>query len=178
MILNPQYILLLILSGMAVLYITRWLPTEVTSLLVIFALSATGILSVEQAFSGFSSPATITVAAMFVLSAGLMRTGALDVVSQLLIRWAGRSVRRLILLMGLFIPIASAFINNTPVVIMMVPVLLSVCRRLNLQPSKVMIPLSFLSIMGGTMTLIGTSTNILIDDLYRGKSRRTRLWSI
>ena len=167
MSLNPQHILLLILAAMTLLYITRWLPTEVTSLLIIFSLAGTGLLSVEDAFSGFSSTATVTVGAMFVLSSGLMRTGALDIVASFMIRWAGRSVRRMILLMGLFIPPASAFINNTPVVIMMVPVLLSVCRRLNLQPSKVMIPLSYLSITGGTMTLIGTSTNILIDDLYR-----------
>lgn len=167
MILNPQLILLLILAVATAFYVTRWLPTAVTSLLVIFGLIATGLLTVEQAFSGFSSTATVTVAAMFVLSSGLMRTGALDVVAIYMARMAGRSVRRMIMIMGFFIPPASAFINNTPVVIMMVPVLLSVCRRLNLQPSKVMIPLSYISIMGGTMTLIGTSTNILIDDLYR-----------
>lgn len=165
--LSPQIILIVIMATMAILYITRWIPTEATSLLVISSLVLTGLLSTEQAFSGFSSTATVTVAAMFVLSAGLLRTGALKAVSAYMIQYAGRSLRRLVLIMGLFIPGASAFINNTPVVVMMVPILLSVCRRLDLPPSKLMLPLSYLSILGGTATLLGTSTNILVDDLYR-----------
>lgn len=164
---SPQITLIVIMVAMAVLYITRWIPSEATSLLVIGTLVLTGLLSTEQAFSGFSSTATVTVAAMFVLSAGLLRTGALKAVSAYLVQYAGRSVRRLIFLMSLFIPGASAFINNTPVVVMMVPILLSVSRRLDLRPSKLMLPLSYLSILGGTATLLGTSTNILVDDLYR-----------
>lgn len=165
--LSPQIILIAIMATMAILYITRWIPSEATSLLVIASLVLTGLLTTEQAFSGFSSTATVTVAAMFVLSAGLLRTGALKAVSAYMIQYAGRSLRRMVLIMGLFIPGASAFINNTPVVVMMVPILLSVCRRLDLPPSKLMLPLSYLSILGGTATLLGTSTNILVDDLYR-----------
>ena len=79
--LSPQFMLIAILLAMATLYITRWISSEATSLLTIFALTITGILSPEQAFSGFSSTATVTIAAMFTLSAGLLRTGALEIIS-------------------------------------------------------------------------------------------------
>lgn len=160
-------LLLLILLAATVLYVTRWLATEITAALTIAALALTGILSTEQALSGFASTATLTVGAMFVLSGGLMRTGALEMVTIQLARFSGGSATRLLLLLALVIPIASAFMNNTPVVVMMVPVILSLSRRFGVRPSKLLIPLSYFSIVGGTATLLGTSTNILIDDLYR-----------
>ena len=160
-------LLLIILAATVTLFVTRWLPMEVTALLTIAALGLSGILDVRHALAGFSSTATVTVGAMFVLSAGLMRTGALETVTITLARFSNGNTTRLLLLLALIIPLASAFMNNTPVVVMMVPVLLSLSRRFGIRPSKLMIPVSYFAILGGTMTLIGTSTNILIDDLYR-----------
>jgi len=160
-------LLFVILLCVTVLYITRWLSTEIVAALTIAALVLTGILSTEEALSGFASTATLTVGAMFVLSAGLMRTGALEMVTIQLAHFSKGSPIRLLLLLAVLLPIASAFMNNTPVVVMMVPVILSLSRRFDISPSKLLIPVSYFAIVGGTVTLLGTSTNILIDDLYR-----------
>ncbi|MBP7963604.1 MAG: SLC13 family permease [Caldilineaceae bacterium] len=159
--------LILIVVAATTLYITRWLSTEVTSILAIAALALTNVLTPAEAFAGFSSTATLTVGAMFVLSAGLLRTGALEAVTIRLADFSRGSPTRLLLLLGIIIPIASAFMNNTPVVVMMIPVILSLSARFKIQPSKLLIPVSYFAVLGGTITLIGTSTNILIDDLYR-----------
>lgn len=160
-------ILAVLLMVASYLYLTDWLATETTSTLVIATLALTGILDTGEALSGFASTATLTVGAMFVISGGLLRTGALEIVTIGLARFSGGSPRRLLILLGGVIPLASAFMNNTPVVVMMAPVVLSLSQRFRIQPSKLLIPLSYFAVLGGTITLLGTSTNILVDDLYR-----------
>lgn len=160
-------LLILIVLTATTLYVTRWVPMEVTSLLVIVSLPILGLLTPEQAFSGFSSSATLTVGAMFVLSGGLIRTGALENITFYLARYSQGSPLRLLAMVALVVPLASAFMNNTPVVVMMVPVILSLARQFGTSPSKLLMPVSYFAILGGTLTLIGTSTNILVDSIYR-----------
>ena len=160
-------VLVVILVVATYLYLTDWLATETTSALAIASLALTGVLDPGEALSGFASTATLTVGAMFVISGGLLRTGALEIVTIGLARFSGGSPRRLLILLGGVIPLASAIMNNTPVVVMMAPVVLSLSQRFRIQPSKLLIPLSYFAVLGGTITLLGTSTNILVDDLYR-----------
>ncbi len=156
-----------IILATVILFVTRLVSIEVTCLFILVALTLTGILTPEEALSGFSSQATVTVAAMFVLSAGLARTGVVQHLVDILTNHGSRRLGPLLLQIGVLVAIASAFANNTPVVVIMVPVILGYCRNCHFASSKVFLPLSYFAILGGTTTLIGTSTNILIDDLYR-----------
>ena len=145
-------------------FVIEKIPADVTALLAMCVLLVTGIISTPDALSVFSNSAPITVAAMFVLSAALERTGVIDLVGQRVVRIAASTgpTLALLMMMGL-VMLLSAFINNTPVVVIMIPVCISLARTLDLPASKLLIPLSFASIFGGTTTLIGTSTNIIVD---------------
>ena len=160
-------ILSLLILAAVTLLITQHVRAEITALLIIATLAMTGMLTPEEAVSGFSSSATVTVAGMFILSAGLIRTGALDMAITFVLRFARESRRRLFLLFTALVPTLSAFANNTPIVVMMIPITLTVCRRLTISPSKLLMPINYLAILGGTCTLIGTSTNILVNDLSK-----------
>lgn len=159
--------LALLLGVALVLLVAQPIRLEVTALLLVFTLGLTGILSPEEALSGFSSPATITVAAMLVISAGLERAGVVDWVAGLLSRRRDLSVRGI--LARLLAPVAgfSAVMNNTPIVALMVPTGLLLARRSQVPSSQLLMPISFFAILGGTCTLLGTSTNILVDSLSR-----------
>ncbi len=160
-----EMLYLIILVGASLLFITEWLSMEVTALLIMVSLALAGILSPAESLAGFSNPATVTVGAMFVLSAGLVRTGALENLTLNLAEFSQGKSRRLLILLGIAVPLASAFINNTPVVAMMVPVIISLALRYEMALSKLLIPVSYFAILGGTLTLIGTSTNILVNEL-------------
>lgn len=145
-----------------ILFATEKLPVDLVALLVMGALLLSGVITPEQGIAGFSNTATITVGAMFVLSAGLFKTGAVNYLGRALSR-----LFRLHLWMGLIVTmiiagVLSGFINNTPVVAIFLPILLGVARDLNVSPSRLLMPLSFASMFGGVCTLIGTSTNILV----------------
>jgi di/tricarboxylate transporter len=160
-------VLLAILAVALVLFVTQLVRIEVTALGIIVALALFGILTPEEALSGFSSPATLTVAAMLVLSVGLERTGVVEFGARLLSRGKAGGLRGLLVLLAIPTVLFSAFMNNTPVVALMIPVALALARKKNFAPSRVLLPISYFSILGGTCTLLGTSTNILVDALYR-----------
>ena len=151
-----------------VLFITEIIPVDVTAImlmvLVVLLEPWTGV-GPNEGLYGFSSPATITVLAMFILSEGIRRTGVLQVVGDRIIRLTGGKPRRqLAALVGLSGGTAG-FINNTPVVAMMIPMTINIANRTNVSPSRYLIPVSFASMMGGMLTLIGTSTNLLASDV-------------
>jgi len=155
----------LILAVTIFLLVTERIPIDVTAVGLLVVLMASGILSPAEALRGFSNPAVITVGSMFMLSRGLMRTGALAFVSEKMIEYSQGNDKRILLLAMLGTAIPSAFLNNTPVVVLFVSIIMSVCCEYGLSPSKYLIPVSFSSIIAGTSTLIGTSTNIIVSDL-------------
>jgi di/tricarboxylate transporter len=155
----------LILLGTIVLFVLEKMPVDLTAIIVMVALIATGILTPGEAVSGFSNPATITVGAMFIISAALNKTGALLFLGDLSTRMFKYGFWLALLVTMCVVAMISAFINNTPVVAVFIPILLSVARKSNISPSKLLMPLSFASIFGGVCTLIGTSTNILVSSI-------------
>lgn len=147
------------------LFIWNRIRLDVVGLIVMTTLVLVGLVSAEEALQGFSNEAVVTVAAMFVLSSGLHRTGAIDLLGQQIARIAGASETKLLLVsVAMVIPL-SAFVNNTPVVVVMIPVILGVLRQSGAAPSRIFMPVSFASQLGGSLTLVGTSTNLLVAGL-------------
>jgi di/tricarboxylate transporter len=147
------------------LLITEKLPVDMTAIGIMVALILTGILTPKEAIAGFASPAVITVGSMFLISKGMIRTGAVGFISQKVIEYSRGRPTMAIFLILVIVGTASAFINNTPVVVLFIPIILSLSCELDFSPSKFLIPISYASILAGTCTLIGTSTNIIISDL-------------
>lgn len=147
------------------LLIREKLPVDLTAIGIMTALMITGILKPVEAVAGFSNPAVITVGAMFLISQAMIRTGAVGFIGQAVTQWTRNRTWMAMLLVLLIVAAASAFINNTPVVVLFIPVVLSLSCRLGISPAKYLIPLSYASILAGTCTLIGTSTNIIVSDL-------------
>jgi len=143
----------------------EWFAIEVTALLVLAALLIGGLIDEKEAISGFANPAVVTIAAMFILSHAFARTGLVRVLTIWLENnGQGRSWVTILLFL-LAVSIFSAFINNTATVAILIPVSIQLARRLRMSPSKLLIPLSYASIVGGTCTLIGTSTNLVVNEL-------------
>lgn len=133
---------------------------------VLVVLSASGILNADQALAGFSNSGLITVAAMFVVAAGIHHSGGVDLLVNHLLR-SPKSVRSAQARIALPVTLLSGFLNNTPVVATMIPAIHAWSRKIGISPSKLMIPLSYSAILGGTLTLIGTSTNLVVNGQYR-----------
>ena len=164
-------LLFVIIALTFVMFATEWLRTDVLALSVLCVLGILGyflpkeFLKTDELFSCFSNPAPITVAAMFVLGAGLTRTDSLAGLSTLFTRLADYGELALLAVMMATCVFVSAFINNTAVVAFFLPVVLQVCARKELPPSRFLIPLSYSAMFGGTCVLIGTSTNIVVNNV-------------
>ncbi len=164
MSLEVVFVLLLVVAAIAV-FATERFPVDLVALMLMGILLLSGIVTAEEGISGFSNTATVTVGAMFILSAALFKTGVVNVMGG----WVTRMFKYNFWVALAFTMVVagglSAFINNTPVVAIFIPIMLGVARTMNVSISRLLMPLSFAAMFGGTTTLIGTSTNILVSTL-------------
>jgi di/tricarboxylate transporter len=159
-------LLTFMVTGLALLsFIFEWLPPDLNALSVMVVLMMLKLVTPEEGISGFSNSATVTVMAMFILSAGIARTGAIQMASELLLTWGGRRPARQMLALGAVIGPFTAVINNVAIVSVFLPVIEDWSRKQGISVSKLMIPLSYITILGGMITVLGTSTSVLASGL-------------
>lgn len=158
---------LVIIVGALILFVMEWLPIDITAILVTVVLMVVGLVSPDEGIAGFGNSATITVMAMFILSYGVTRTGIIQIVRDWLVKWGGNNPTQQIFAMGLIVGPITAFINNTAVVAVFLPIIEQWCQQQKISVSKMLMPLSYITVLGGMITVIGTSTNILASGLAK-----------
>lgn len=158
-------IVLVIVLGAIVLFVTEWIRYDGVALIVLLALAISGVIPMSGALEGFANPAVITIAAVLVLSGGLYRTGVANLLGAQVMHFAGTSPVRLTAIMMLTAGLMSGVMNNIAATALLLPVVLDIARRLGMRPSRLLIPLSFASLLGGMTTLIGTGPNILLSTI-------------
>jgi len=150
---------------MVVFFVMEILPIEVTAMGAIGLLLLFDVLSWQEAISGFSNPAVITIGAIFIMSRALVKTGFLEVFADFLAKKGGNRKWLTIFIFLLTVSIISGFINNTAAVAIFIPLAIDLCQRFRISPTKILLPLSYAAIFGGTLTLIGTSTNLIVSSV-------------
>ncbi|MCP4848061.1 MAG: SLC13 family permease [Verrucomicrobiaceae bacterium] len=156
-----QIFVCILLIAVFTAFVKEWFPPDLVAMGAFVLLMITGILPVEKALLVFANPAPIIIACMFILSAALERTGTIDALGGWFEKVAGKKELRVLMVLMLVVAVMSAFVNNTPVVVVFLPIVLALARKHNLIASRLLIPLSYAAIVGGTCTIIGTSTNLI-----------------
>ena len=165
---TPEILLVLSILIVAVIFlITEWIPMEVTALLSLGAVTLTGLVTPAEALAGFSNPAVITIWAVFILSGGLTRTGVANAIGHFVMRLAGNSEARMIVVIMVSAGVMSAIMNNVAVAALLLPVVMDIARHTGSPPSRLLIPLAYGSLLGGLTTQIGTPPNILVSEALR-----------
>ncbi len=158
-------ITVLVLFLSLILFIRNTIAPELTGLLCVGIFIVTGVLTPEKALAGFGSPSLITLMGLFAVSSALFKSGALDRVREIISSEDIKTPRKLISLITFLIAPISGIVPNTPVVASLLPLIEGWCERRNISPSKVLLPLSFATLLGGTLTLLGSSVNLLVSDI-------------
>ncbi|MGB2908976.1 MAG: SLC13 family permease, partial [Anaerolineales bacterium] len=167
---TPEIALTLaIILAAVILFATEKLRVDLIALLVLLAVSITGLVSKEEVFLGFANPAVITIWAVYIVSGGLYKTGVADEIGSVILRLSGASEARLIIVIMLVCGGMSAFMNNVGAVAVLMPAVVGISRKTGIPVSKLLIPLAFSSLLGGTMTLIGTPANILAQGILKAR---------
>ncbi len=164
MITFPLFLTIVITVVVFVLFATEKYPVDLVALLAIVVLLLTGLVTPEEAVSGFSNPATITVLAMFIISEGIQRSGVVRILGEKILQITKTYFRQLVAISG--ISSLGAFINNTPSVSILAPMVMDMSRKTKTFATQLLIPLSFISMAAGTITLLGSSSNILANNIY------------
>src|SRR5215212_6316735 len=159
---GPVAIVIILLFVAVALFATERIPIDIVTILLVIALVVTGVLTASEAFAGFGNDIVITISGLFILTGGLVKTGVIDVIGRRLHKIAGGNEFRLTVLVMVVAAASAAVLKNTTTTAMFVPVVLGMCARARVPPSKLMMPLAFGAILGGTCTLIGTSTNLAV----------------
>jgi len=160
-----EFVLLAIIVFALLSFALQWMPLDVTALTVLGLLLVCDLVTPEEAIAGFSNPAVVTVMMMFILSHGLVESGVINRIGYRISHMSGQSPWRAIITLLVVSGVLSAFINNTAAVAIFMPLAMMLARHYKISPSRILIPLSYVSIAGGTCTLIGTSTNLLVSSL-------------
>ena len=159
-------IVLGVITLMFILFVMELFPLDVTALSILAVVLVLGYISPEEAISGFANPAVIIIALLFVLSHALQKSGILEYMVIRLNKLTERSRFLGLFVFLISVALASAFVNNTAIVAIFIPLTIRLAQKYNLSPSKLLMPLSYIAIIGGTLTLVGTSTNLLVNSIY------------
>ena len=162
-----MYIALAILAFAILFFVTEWLRVDVVALAVVVALMLTKLLTPGEAIAGFASPIVLTIASLFVIGGAILQTGLAASIGRQILKVAGSGQTSLMVAVMLTVAILSAFMSDTGTVAVLLPAVISMAASVKLSPSKLLIPLSFGALLGGSTTLIGTPPNLIVSDLLR-----------
>ena len=160
-----MYLTLGILAFAILFFVTEWLRVDVVALVVVITLMVTNLLTPGEAIAGFSSPIVLTIASLFIIGGAILQTGLAATIGRQILKVAGGGETSLLIAVMLTVAILSAFMSDTGTVAVLLPAVISMASSVQISPSKLLIPLSFGALLGGSATLIGTPPNIIVSDL-------------